>query len=96
MTSILNLVLQSISLTISSKTEKRYYWTKIGLFAITMLVVPTLLRFAHELVMVKNLGFFIGFFISSLRILLIFFFIPYIIIIALFYFFDKPALCASE
>ena len=83
-----NLVLQSIFLINSSKTKKRYYGTKILLFAASVSVVPTLLRVAFELVMVIDLALFIHYFISSVMIS-VFFLIPYIIIIVSFYFFDK-------
>ena len=87
-TFFVNLVLQSIFLTNSSKTKKRYYVTKILLFTASVSVVPTLLIVAFDLVMVINLALFIHYFILSVMIS-VFFLIPYIIIIASFYFLNK-------
>jgi len=88
LTFLVNLVLQSVFLTNSYKTKKRYYGTKIVLFAVITLVVPTLLRIAYEPGLVISLYLFIDYFILSF-IVFLFFFIPYVIIITLFYFLDK-------
>ena len=91
LTFIVNLLLQSIFLISSSKSGKRYYWNKIMLFAVTLLIVLPLLRFAFEhfeYTWVIDFYFCVSVFISSLNVSFLFF-IPYLIIITLFYFFDK-------